>query len=69
MRKNPSSCDSTEIRTYVPMSEGFEVTNWELDSFRVDAVPKIIYHEFVPISRLASVLYKKLLPKLHRFVS
>ena len=27
MRKNPSSCDDTEIRTHVPTSEGFEVTN------------------------------------------
>ena len=27
MRKNPSSCDCTEIRTHVPTSEGFEVTN------------------------------------------
>ena len=26
-RKNPSSCDSTKIRTHVPTSEGFEVTN------------------------------------------
>ena len=26
-RKNPSSCDCTEIRTHVPTSEGFEVTN------------------------------------------
>ena len=26
--KNPSSCDDTEIRTLVPTSEGFEVTNW-----------------------------------------
>ena len=25
--KNPSSCDCTEIRTHVPTSEGFEVTN------------------------------------------
>ena len=25
--KNPSSCDRTEIRTHVPTSEGFEVTN------------------------------------------
>ena len=24
-RKNPSSCDCTEIRTHVPTSEGFEV--------------------------------------------
>ena len=24
----PSSCDCTEIRTHVPTSEGFEVTNW-----------------------------------------
>ena len=28
VRKNPSSCDCTEIRTHVLMSEGFEVTNW-----------------------------------------
>ena len=27
VRKNPSSCDCTYIRTHVPMSEGFEVTN------------------------------------------
>ena len=27
MRKNPSSCDDTEIRTHVSKSEGFEVTN------------------------------------------
>ena len=27
MRKNPSSCDWTGIRTHVPTSEGFEVTN------------------------------------------
>ena len=27
VRKNPSSCDSTEIRTHIPTSEGFEVTN------------------------------------------
>ena len=27
VRKNPSSCDCTEIRTHVPTSEGFEVTN------------------------------------------
>ena len=27
VRKNPSSCDDTEIRTHVPTSEGFEVTN------------------------------------------
>ena len=26
-RKNPSSCDCTEIRTHVPTSEGLEVTN------------------------------------------
>ena len=26
-RENPSSCDDTEIRTHVPTSEGFEVTN------------------------------------------
>ena len=25
MRKNPSSCDCTDIRTHVPTSEGFEV--------------------------------------------
>ena len=25
-RKNPTSCDCTEIRTHVPTSEGFEVT-------------------------------------------
>ena len=25
-RKNPGSCDCTEIRTHVPTSEGFEVT-------------------------------------------
>ena len=28
MRRSPSSCDCTEIRTHVPTSEGFEVTNW-----------------------------------------
>ena len=28
VKKNPSSCDDIEIRTHVPMSEGFEVTNW-----------------------------------------
>ena len=28
LSKNPSSCDCTEIRTHVPTSEGFEVTNW-----------------------------------------
>ena len=27
LSKNPSSCDCTEIRTHVPTSEGFEVTN------------------------------------------
>ena len=27
VRKNPSSCDDIEIRTHVPTSEGFEVTN------------------------------------------
>ena len=27
LRKNPSSCDCTEIRTHVPALEGFEVTN------------------------------------------
>ena len=27
MRKNPSSCDCTEIRTHVPTSEGFEVSS------------------------------------------
>ena len=27
VRKNPSSCECTEIRTHVPTSEGFEVTN------------------------------------------
>ena len=27
VRKNPSSCDDTEIRTLVPTSEGFEATN------------------------------------------
>ena len=27
VRKNPSSCDCTGIRTHVPTSEGFEVTN------------------------------------------
>ena len=27
LRKNPSSYDDTEIRTHVPTSEGFEVTN------------------------------------------
>ena len=27
VRKNPSSCDDTEIRTHVPASEGFEITN------------------------------------------
>ena len=27
VRQNPSSCDCTEIRTHVPTSEGFEVTN------------------------------------------
>ena len=27
VRKNRSSCDSTEIRTHVPTSEGFKVTN------------------------------------------
>ena len=27
VRTNPSSCDCTEIRTHVPTSEGFEVTN------------------------------------------
>ena len=27
VRKNPSLCDDTEIRTHVPTSEGFEVTN------------------------------------------
>ena len=26
-RKNPSSCECAEIRTHVPTSEGFEVTN------------------------------------------
>ena len=26
--KNPSSFDCTEIRTYIPTSEGFEVTNY-----------------------------------------
>ena len=26
-RKNPSSCDCTEIQTHVPTSDGFEVTN------------------------------------------
>ena len=26
VRKNPGSCDCTEIRTHVPTSEGFEVT-------------------------------------------
>ena len=25
--ENPSSCDDSEIRTHVPTSEGFEVTN------------------------------------------
>ena len=28
MRQNPSSCEDTEIRTHIPTSEGFEVTNW-----------------------------------------
>ena len=27
VKKNPSSCDDTGIRTHVPTSEGFEVTN------------------------------------------
>ena len=27
VRKNPTSCDCTEIRTHVPTSEGFEVAN------------------------------------------
>ena len=27
VKKNPGSCDCTEIRTHVPTSEGFEVTN------------------------------------------
>ena len=27
VRKNSSSCDCTDIRTHVPTSEGFEVTN------------------------------------------
>ena len=27
LRKNPSSCDDTEIRTHVPTSGSFEVTN------------------------------------------
>ena len=27
VKKNPKSCDSTGIRTHVPTSEGFEVTN------------------------------------------
>ena len=27
VRKNPSSCDDTEIRTHVPTTDGFEVTN------------------------------------------
>ena len=27
VRENPSSCDCAEIRTHVPTSEGFEVTN------------------------------------------
>ena len=27
VRKNLSSCDDTEIRTHVPTSDGFEVTN------------------------------------------
>ena len=27
VKKNPSSCDCTKIRTHVPTSEGFEVTN------------------------------------------
>ena len=27
VRKNPSSCDCTEVRTHVPTSEGFEITN------------------------------------------
>ena len=27
VRKSPSSCYDTEIRTHVPTSEGFEVTN------------------------------------------
>ena len=27
VRKNPRSCDDTEIRTQVPTSEGFEITN------------------------------------------
>ena len=27
VRKNPSSCDDTEIRTHVPTSQGFEITN------------------------------------------
>ena len=28
VRENPSSCDCAEIRTHVPTSEGFEVTDW-----------------------------------------
>ena len=27
LRKTPSSCDCTEIRTHVPTSEGFEIIN------------------------------------------
>ena len=27
VKKNPSACDCTEIRTHVPTSEDFEVTN------------------------------------------
>ena len=27
VRKNPSSCDCAEIRTHVPTSQGFEITN------------------------------------------
>ena len=29
VRKNPSSCDCTEIRTHIPTSKGFEVTTTE----------------------------------------
>ena len=32
VRKNPSSCDDTEIRTHNPTSEGFEVTNWTTEA-------------------------------------
>ena len=38
VRKNPSSCDCTGIRTHVPMSEGFEATERPGRRYRVPAV-------------------------------